>query len=82
MASMTKTEMAQAIVDGAREAGADWEAIASWDLLPGDCAFIRAEYPTDEYPADAVSSEEWRAVMVEVEGLVRETAKNAAAAGL
>lgn len=73
---MTKHEMAQAIVDAAVEQGATEEMISAWTLMQGDEDFVRAEYPSDDYPAEAVSADEWRSVMSEVEGLVRDLGRD------
>lgn len=79
---MTTTikNLAEQIVDSAREAGATAKMLSTWELMRGDEDLVRAEYPSDDYPADAISHDEWRSVMAEVQDAVRQIGRDMQAA--
>lgn len=75
MTSTTKTRaqiVAESIATEALGQGLSLADLGCYDLTKADICYIRAEYPTPEYPADAMSHEEWRSVILEVERAVRE----------
>lgn len=73
MTTKTTTKIiAENIALAALDQGLSVDALRVYDLTADDCDAIRIEYPSDEYPADAVSTSEWRIVMAEVEAAVRE----------
>lgn len=71
----TRTQIiAESIATEALSQGLGVDGLRAYDLTTADTRYIRSEYPTAEYPADAISSAEWRTIMAEVERAVREYA--------
>lgn len=71
MTSKTIT-IAKHIADSAMDQGLSIEGVRAYSLTTADEDYIRAEYPSEDYPADAISKAEWRSIIGDIEAAVRE----------
>lgn len=69
----TTTKIAIDIYQGAKDAGATRDMLASYDLTREDCAYVRETYLGDS-DASECSDEEMRQVILAVEAEVRSIA--------